>query len=82
MVMANLSCVTRFCKSLTALLTVLVKNLGGTESFLAILPFQPLDIQALSNMVWSFATIMGEECLTSPTIRSLFIEIRHEAIVR
>lgn len=38
--------------------------------------------QALVNIVWSFATILGEECAQHPVIKQLFVNSRKEAIVR
>jgi hypothetical protein len=43
---------------------------------MSVLLFQLLDIQALTNMVWSLATIMGEECSNNPAIHALFVSIR------
>ncbi|KAG2450561.1 hypothetical protein HYH02_005062 [Chlamydomonas schloesseri] len=38
--------------------------------------------QALVNIVWSFATILGEECGQHPIIAQLFTNSRKEAIIR
>ncbi|GFR47217.1 hypothetical protein Agub_g8900 [Astrephomene gubernaculifera] len=38
--------------------------------------------QALVNIVWSFATIMGEECRQHPIISQLFLNSRKEAVTR
>ncbi|EFJ43826.1 hypothetical protein VOLCADRAFT_118954 [Volvox carteri f. nagariensis] len=38
--------------------------------------------QALVNIVWSFATILGEECGQNPIISQLFLNSRKEAIIR
>ncbi len=38
--------------------------------------------QALVNIVWSFATILGDECAQHPIIKQLFVNSRKEAIVR
>ncbi|GLC73306.1 hypothetical protein PLESTF_001358700 [Pleodorina starrii] len=38
--------------------------------------------QALVNIVWSFATILGEECGQHPIITQLFLNSRKEAITR
>ena len=39
-------------------------------------------LQALVNIVWSFATILGEECGQHPVITQLFLNSRKEAIIR
>eukprot|EP00798_Chlamydomonas_sp_ICE-L_P031622 gene31622-6816_t len=38
--------------------------------------------QAMVNIAWSIATLMGEECSMVPSIKSLFLAIRHESVVR
>ncbi|KXZ56119.1 hypothetical protein GPECTOR_1g10 [Gonium pectorale] len=38
--------------------------------------------QALVNIVWSFATILGDECGQHPVIMQLFVASRKEAILR
>lgn len=38
--------------------------------------------QALVNIAWGFATMMGEVCAANPLFRQLFLQIRQEAIMR
>ena len=38
--------------------------------------------QALVNICWSLASMLGEDCSKIPGIRSLFTSIRSEALVR
>eukprot|EP00195_Chlamydomonas_chlamydogama_P011872 CAMPEP_0202890262 /NCGR_PEP_ID=MMETSP1392-20130828/735_1 /ASSEMBLY_ACC=CAM_ASM_000868 /TAXON_ID=225041 /ORGANISM="Chlamydomonas chlamydogama, Strain SAG 11-48b" /LENGTH=628 /DNA_ID=CAMNT_0049573799 /DNA_START=109 /DNA_END=1995 /DNA_ORIENTATION=+ len=38
--------------------------------------------QALVNIVWSFASMLGDECNKAPIINQMFRTIRHEAILR
>ncbi|PNH12308.1 hypothetical protein TSOC_000797 [Tetrabaena socialis] len=43
---------------------------------------QRFSCQALVNIVWSFSTILGEECGQHPVITQLFLNSRKEAIIR
>ncbi|KAL6765749.1 hypothetical protein V8C86DRAFT_1782152, partial [Haematococcus lacustris] len=38
--------------------------------------------QALVNIVWGFATILGDECVRRPAVRQLFSLTRREAVTR
>jgi hypothetical protein len=39
-------------------------------------------LQALVNIAWGFATMMGEVCAAHSLFKQLFLQIRHEAIMR
>ena len=38
--------------------------------------------QAMVNIVWSYASMLGEECGRSGPIRNMFLTIRREAVIR
>lgn len=38
--------------------------------------------QALVNIVWSFASILGEECNDRPAVKALFQLSKREAVLR
>lgn len=38
--------------------------------------------QAMVNLVWSCATLIGEECANNPHIHIMFMFVRQEAVLR
>lgn len=42
----------------------------------------PLGLQALVNIVWSFASLLGDECGAHGAIKALFVKAKHEAVLR
>lgn len=86
-VSGSVGCVLKFLETVAATASQMLRNLHGRMELNQLHAFllsaeQKFSCQALVNIAWSFATILGEQSTTNVYIRELLNCIRKEAILR